>query len=292
MTKLEVLEPGLFTTIQDEGRPGFRKFGVPVSGAMDQKAYALANEIVGNEKGAAVLELTLKGGRFKFLSSGVIAITGAGMSAVRNGIPIPMHKPIEVKPGDVLKLGHAKRGCRTYLAIQGSIQLDQVMGSYSTYTQGAFGGLEGRMLQKGDILKWNGSSPKVMSREISKEEIPYYSTEVEVRVYEGLECDWLNEEARNEFLGTVFRVGQSSNRMGIRLEGNKLSPPSKEMISSPVIPGIIQLPPSGYPIILMNDGQTVGGYPRIAKVPDVELWRLGQLKPGDKVRFKLTRSDY
>lgn len=287
MCALKVLDPGLLTTIQDSGRFGFRKYGVPTSGAMDIKAYNISNWLVGNVSNEAVLEFTVKGGRYRFEADALIAITGALMGPKINDIEIPMNSSISVKSGDTLELGFSNRGCRAYLAIKGKLHIERIMNSYSTYTIGMFGGFKGRTLRKDDIIEWTKSEEEWGMRKISNEEIPYYSSKVTFNVMKGMEWDWLENSVQQEFLNSEFKVSSQSNRMGIRLQGVTLDTPGRDMISSPVIPGIIQLPPNGVPIILSQDGQTIGGYPRIAKVPDDELWRLGQLKPGDSVSFKL-----
>lgn len=287
MINLKVVHGGLFTTIQDYGRIGVSKFGIPKSGVMDVKAYELANWLVGNPTEYPALELTLQGGTYHFESDTIIAITGALMNPKLNGVEIQTNKSYRLKSGDMLHLGFAKRGCRTYLAIRGKLNIEKVMNSYSTYITGNFGGLEGRTLQKGDELSWTELPQIFKSNKISPEQIPYYSSKVTVRITKSLEWDLLDEEVKNNFLTSRFEISSQTNRMGIRLIGNPISTSKTQMISSAVIPGIIQLPPNGDPIILMVDGQTVGGYPRIAKVLDEDLWRLGQVKPGDKVGFEL-----
>lgn len=287
MTSIEVLNGGLFTTIQDFGRVGYRKYGIPVSGVMDIKSYELSNWLVGNPNGTPVLEFTLKGGRYLFHDNTVIAITGALMNPKINGSEIEMNCSLEIKEGDELDLGFAKRGCRAYLAIQGDPKISKVMDSYSTYITGKFGGFGGRTLKKGDILEWKYLSQETEQRKTPKEKIPYFSSKIIVRVIKGVEWDWFTQSFKDQFLDSKYIIGSSSNRMGIRMEGVSLNVPKREMTSSPVIPGIIQLPPNGNPIILMQDGQTIGGYPRIAKVVDEDLWRIGQLKPGDQLQFNL-----
>ena len=286
MNRLKVIDGGIFTTIQDYGRPGFRKYGVPVSGVMDVKSFDLANRLVGNQKGSPLLECTLRGGKYLFENRSLIALTGALMNPKINGEEVPQNCSLIVHPADELELGFASRGCRTYLALKGDIDLPKIMDSFSTYTLGKFGGVHGRELRAGDELEWHQQGEEFNPSEASKEEIPYFSTKVKVRIMKGPEWDLFSDEAQQEFLNSQYQVSSLSNRMGIRLEGNSLDSPERQMISSPVIPGIIQLPPNGNPIILMQDGQTIGGYPRIAKVLEEDLWRLGQVKAGDKVSFK------
>lgn len=287
MGSLKVLNAGLFTTIQDKGRIGFRKYGVPLSGPMDKKAYKLSNWLVGNAPGFPVLELTISGGSYQFDSDTCIAITGADMKPSVNDKPAPVNKTLLVKKGDILSFKSAGRGCRAYMAIRGILIANQTMNSYSTYTIGGFGGQDGRALQKGDILSWEEASGEDIIREVEKAEIPYFSSKVTVKVKTAPEWHWLSEDEQQNVLTKKFEVDSASNRMGVRLTAGKIDAPDRQMTSSPVMPGIIQLPKSGKPIILMVDGQTIGGYPRILKVLDSELWRLGQVKPGDTVSFEL-----
>lgn len=283
MNSLTVIDGGLFTTIQDSGREGYRKFGVPVSGGMDEKAYNLANKIVGNKKGSPVLECTLNGGKYRFNSRAIIAITGAKMSPTLNSDPIEINSLIEIHKDDILELGFAKRGCRTYVAIQGEWDIQKVMGSYSTYTQGVFGGFKGRTLKKGDVVKWVERDVAFNKISIS-DQIPYYSSKITVQFIPGPEWDSIETVEQERFLNTKFRVSSKSNRMGIRLETDEPIKSEKlDMKSSGVIPGIIQLPPGGNPIILMKDCQTVGGYPRLGKIVDSDLDRLAQVPPNGTV---------
>ena len=289
MGKIKVIEGGMFTTVQDLGRFGFRALGVPNSGAMDPRAMRWANKLVGNPVENPVIEMTLIGGKYQFANDAIIALTGADANVSINQKETHKNKSLELKPGDVLEVGMAKRGCRLYLAIRGRWCLKKVMDSYSTLTSAKLGGFEGRALQKGDVLEWEGVRGEFKEVEMPNSERTYFSSKLDVPVTRGPEWDWISPEIQQRFIETEFQVSRQSNRMGIRLEGNDLQIPARQMISSPVIPGIIQLPASGNPIILMNDGQTIGGYPRVAKVPDLLLWRLGQLRPGDVVRFTTER---
>jgi len=284
---LTVLDRGLFTTIQDKGRVGYRKFGIPVSGVMDEVSFLSANKLVGNPENTPVLECTLKGGKYRFESNTVITITGALMSPKINGSTVEMNTSIKVEQGDVLELGFAQKGCRAYVAIKGNWDIETVLGSYSTYTRASFGGFEGRALRKGDEIRWQDSESDFRAQSLPKGEIPYFSSKISVDFIPGPEWDWLNKKEQEIFLSSSFVVDSKSNRMGIRLSSDvQLSTEKQEMSSSGVIPGIIQLPPSGDPIILMNDAQTVGGYPRIGKVLDRYLDRLAQIPPNGIVRFK------
>lgn len=286
MGSLEVIDGGFLTTVQDEGRTGYRQFGVPVSGAMDDYAYRLANKLVGNTSNMPVLEMTLNGGGYRFKTNAIIAVTGAEMNPQLNGEKFAMNAPCHINPGDVLTFDFCEKGCRSYLAIRGKLDVQEVMGSCSTFLTAKFGGFEGRALQEGDVLKWNEPEESFTHHEVPKERIPYYSSKVELRILEGPEWDWLSESQKTHFLNTLFDVNPDSNRMGVRLKGDNIQPKKGQMVSGPVLPGIIQLPENGRPIIIMKDGQAVGGYPRIAKVADADLWRAGQLWSGMQLSFR------
>lgn len=287
MGKLVVIDGGLFTTVQDAGRFGFRKYGVPISGVMDNSAFELVNSLVGNAPETPVLEMTLKGGKYRFESDSVIALTGANMNPTVNGISVELNSSLEIKSGDILEFEYARRGCRCYLGVRGIWEIEKILGSYSTYTEGKFGGIEGRTLQKGDQLHWKEIQADFQSYTLSQEEIPYYSSKLTVEFIPGPEWNWLSKKEQDKFLCTEFKISSESNRMGTRLNSDfQIEGKKREMVSSGVIPGIIQLPPNGSPIILMKDGQTVGGYPRIGKVLDIHLNRLAQVQPNGTIRFK------
>lgn len=287
MGKLTVLDGGLFTTIQDKGRSGYRKYGVPSSGVMDISAYKKANFLAGNSKNAPVLECTLKGGKYQFNTDATIAITGALMNPGINDNEIGMNTSVKVRAGETLELGFAKKGCRAYVAIRGSWDIDKVMGSCSTFTLGKFGGLNGTPLKKGDQISWQEIPESLEPRTLQNDGIPYYSSKITIEFIPGPEWDQLNDQEKDKFLNSSFRVSSKSNRMGIRLESEKpIVMNQVDMKSSGVIPGIIQIPPNGLPIILMKDGQTVGGYPRIGKILDIHLNRIAQVPINGTIKFK------
>lgn len=256
---------------------------------MDEQAMADVNRIVGNPINSPVIECTFEGGKYEFNSDAVIAITGADTEVTINGKEVPRYKSLTVLEGDLLSIGHPKRGIRNYLTIQGSWKAPKVMDSYSTYVLGVFGGFDGRTLAAGDILKWNELDEAVPS--ISPDiQIPYFSSKLSLHVYPGPEWEMLNDRQKTELLNAEFTVDSTSNRMAIRFSGSSVAHSFEDMKSSAVAPGIIQLPPSGLPILLMKDAQTIGGYPRILYVAEYHLWRAGQLAPGDTVRFDLQNS--
>ena len=311
---IEVLKPGLLTTLQDAGRYGYQRHGVLASGAMDPFALRVANLLVGNRETEAALEITLQGPVLRFEKETLVAVCGASLSPHLDGEPVPEWQAIWVNAGGVLEFGRAAAGCRAYLAVAGGFDVPLVMGSKSTFLRGKLGGFEGRALKAGDILPIGGAltykdvvihdeddaadfqntseirSGKAFSncgQYVSWELFPEYAENPTVRVLRGNQFDAFSAEAQERFFAEPFLVTPQSDRMGYRLQGPELSLSEPlEMISEAVTMGTIQVPPDGNPIVLMADRQTTGGYPKIAQVATVDLPVMAQLKPGDRVRFQ------
>jgi antagonist of KipI len=275
--EVTIFRPGMLTTVQDLGRHGHRDLGVTSGGAMDAFALRLANLLVGNDVNAAGLEMTLTGAELEFSADTLVAVAGADMGALT---PLRPHR---VKAGQRLKFGRAKRGCRTYLAIAGGLQIKPVLGGCGTDLRSGFGGHAGRALRAGDVLKVDDVKRDLIGAWfVDQRMLPNYSATPAIRVVVGAEAA--------EFSGGIcrheFAVSGKSDRMGIRLEGARYARNSaRQLVSSAVAPGTIQVPPDGEPIVLMTDAQTIGGYPRIAHVIAADLPLLAQLQPGDKLRF-------
>lgn len=286
----EVLEPGMLTVVEDGGRWGFSRFGVPPSGAADPFSFRAANLLVGNREGEACLEITLMGLSLKVLGEGVIAITGGDFSPMLNGEALEMWRSHLVIGGDILTFKRVRSGCRAYLAAWGGISVPEVMGSKSTYLSGKFGGLEGRALKRGDRLRVRNSSPPLsrLGIRFPGDWIPSFGKEITVRVIPGPEDDHFTEMGLQTFSSSLYKVTPHSDRMGIRLEGPKIErrPDVEEsIISEGLLPGAIQVPGDGRPIIILTDLVT-GGYTKIATVISTDLPMVAQLKPGDKVGFR------
>jgi biotin-dependent carboxylase-like uncharacterized protein len=284
MSFCRVLQPGALTTVQDKGRFGFQKFGMGTSGVMDREAYAAANWLVGNENGnAAVLEMTLVGAALEFLSGGLVAVTGANMSPLLNGEPAPIYQAFRVKNGDVLKLGMAVNGCRAYLAFAGGIDVPVVMNSRSTNLKCALGGFEGRALKVGDELSCLPSK----FNEARKLPVPEYQREFTVRFVPGPQADMFSEECMKAFCAAEYQVSAQSDRMGARMDGEKLTAINgTDIVSDGIAFGSIQVSNSGQPIVLLADRQTTGGYAKIGTVISRDLPLLAQATPGAKVHFE------
>ncbi|MED1782294.1 biotin-dependent carboxyltransferase family protein [Brevibacillus fortis] len=301
---IEVVSPGLCTTVQDMGRYGYQQHGVNVGGAMDTPAVQIANMLVGNQRDAAVLELTIKGPTLLFQKDMLIAICGGDFSPTINKKLVKSNRAVWVRRGTILQFSHAKQGCRAYLSVAGGWDVPIVMGSRSTNLRAGFGGLAGRMLQAGDRLGHNPQSSfslylaKQLEQKARDHAFSYtdwfipssyfaHSQERGVRVIRGDQFDDFTAESRQSFFEQAFQVSPQSDRMGYRLKGPTLALTSSlELISSAVTTGTIQVPPDGQPIILMADRQTIGGYPKIGYVATVDLPIIAQLRPGETIRFQ------
>lgn len=287
---MQVLSPGLLTTVQDAGRFGYRAVGVGVAGALDAYSREVANRLVGNVPGAAVLEITLHGPRLRFRHASRIALCGAAIDARIGEIELPGWRPIDLPADTELQLGSCRNGCRAYLAIAGGFKVPLVLGSRSTDLRGGFGGIEGRALRAGDALPLADAAisdvknVKIAPWWIDPAPDLDFADTVTVRVLPGRYAP----VSADAWTTIAYRVAAASNRQGLRLEGPALRvADARERISEPVAPGTVQLPPDGQPIVLLADAQTVGGYPRIGHVIVADLPRLAQLRPGDKLRFEL-----
>ncbi|MFD1385620.1 biotin-dependent carboxyltransferase family protein [Oceanobacillus oncorhynchi subsp. oncorhynchi] len=285
---LEVMKPGLSTSIQDTGRVGYQKYGIPTAGAMDTFAHRIANLLVGNPEEAATLEIMLMGPRLKFLQDAVIAVGGADLSAAVDGEPVCPWKSFRVYAGQMLSFGKPIHGTYAYLAVSGGFYAETVMGSKSTYAQANLGGVEGRILQKGDRLSAEDRKPKSVraGRYLKKTDIPNYEQHRPIRVIAGPDITAFSDATYQQFFQESYRITEQSNRMGYRLEGKALSHVDKaDILSDAVLPGTIQVPANGQPIVLLADRQTTGGYARIATVITADIPQLVQKKIGTEVRF-------
>jgi len=282
-----VIKPGMLTTIQDQGRIGYRAYGMPVSGVMDRYAATMANILAGNDPGAAVLEMTLLGGAFHLPNEAYLAVCGADMEGTLNGRKIKNWSAFYVPANSELVFDYAGKGCRTYLAFYGGISAPPVLGSRSTYTRAAIGGLEGRALQVDDVIEiGNGDAMPFAMRELSHHYLPKYTNEIRVRVILGPQDDMFTEEGRQTLFRGSFAVSPRNDRMGILLEGPTIQHVTgPDIISDALCAGAIQVPGDGHPIIMMADCQTTGGYAKIGFVIGPDLSKLAQAKAGDTITF-------
>ncbi|WP_282775868.1 biotin-dependent carboxyltransferase family protein [Phaeodactylibacter xiamenensis] len=287
MLKVEIISTGLFDTLQDEGRPGYQSQGVPLGGAMDRQSAALANQLVGNPLGTPVVESTLLGSKLYFHGPAQIALTGALARSTLNGHPMPRYTTVNVSPEAILNIGSMQQGCRTYLAIRGDWQVQKWLGSCSPPPYQSEVLTPDSQLQPGQLLKIQ-NAPNIEIRQFPPQDQPIFPKNGEVRVFPGPEWGAFSDSARAQFLDQPFTLSKDSNRMGLRLK--EQLPETGHLpglLSSAVLPGTVQVPPSGQPIILMADAQTTGGYLRIAQVATNDLPILAQCRPGDQVQFRL-----
>ena len=288
---LEIITPGIMTTVQDIGRNGYGRFGVAPSGALDPFSLRIANLLVGNREDKACLETMLLGPGIRFLTQVVIAVTGGDLQPKRNKQPIEMWRSQVFKKDDVLSFGSAVCGFRAYIAVAGGIGEPRVMGSRSTNLPSGFGGHEGRTLKKDDILGCDQPRGTMIQPGsfFNPEWIPQYSDKWKIRVVLGPQDDHFPDDSRAAFSEGTYTMSQNSDRTGIRLEGPGIRcKPDIEasIISEGVIAGSIQIPGDGKPIIILGETVT-GGYRKIATVISADLPLLGQIKPGDGIQFEV-----
>lgn len=311
---IEVLSPGLLTTVQDLGREGFGPMGVSPSGAADPIALRIGNQLVGNPEGAAGLEMTLLGGVFQFQGACVATLTGSDFGANLDGTPLLTCTSFAVKAGQTLKLGPTRSGARCYLCVQGGIAVKPFLGSASTHLLSGLGGHEGRALHRGDVLRIGdtaearqertgkkggpaeSASGADRTRKVAAKVLERLAPRKILRVTPGRQSDWFPKAFQKVFYGSAYRVTEEANRMGLRLDGPALLEGAHgdasgkthgEMISEGVSLGAVQIAAGGLPIILFVEQQTTGGYAKIANVISADLPSLGQLRPRDEIRFEL-----
>ncbi|WP_144632364.1 biotin-dependent carboxyltransferase family protein [Bordetella genomosp. 13] len=299
---LTVLKPGLLSSFQDDGRTGWQHLGIPVAGAMDERAHRLANLLAGNSTDHATLEITLVGPTLRFDAPACLAIGGADLGAALNGIPIPPLRPMLARAGDVLTFSSRprhERGVRAYLAVHGGYAIDPVMDSESTYLRSGFGGWQGRALAKDDriglrvVLQGDDAAQDSLAETLDDLRIYLPAPLVHMprealRVLPGAHWDAFDEASRQRLVQEVFQISPQSDRMGYRLSGPHLAlAKPREMLSEAASFGTIQVPAGGQPIILMADRQTTGGYPKIAQVASADLPLLAQYAPGQALRFAM-----
>ncbi|WP_027712721.1 5-oxoprolinase subunit PxpC [Dickeya chrysanthemi] len=279
---LKIIRAGLQTTVQDLGRPGWRRLGISQCGALDSPALKLANLLVGNDENAAALEITLGQLVVTFTTPCWIALSGADCHAALDGKTLWTGWCFAVQRGQTLRLRSPRNGMRSYLAVSGGIAVPDVLGSRSTDLTAGIGGLAGRPLAEGDELPL-GVPRRLPSRSVGVKQLLFSNR---IRVLPGPEYQEFSEEARDDFWRTGWHLSPQSNRMGYRLLGPALKrEKQREMMSHGLLPGVIQVPHNGKPIVLMADAQTTGGYPRIGCVIDADLYNMAQLRLGEPVHF-------
>ena len=281
---IEVLRAGLCDLVMDGGRYGYTHLGVPTGGAADALALRWANRLVGNADGAAGLEITLKGPLLAFPHGGAVALAGAPFAASRSsGDAATWYETLIIAPDEQLDIGAASAGCRCLLAVQGGIQVPEVMRSRSTFLPDGFGRLDGRALKTGDRVALGAASVPLRVLRIQP---PFTNETTALHVVPGPQAAHFTDSGLAAFFNSTYRVDSASDRRGVRLHGAPVAVAEQDSIATQaVLPDAIQVPPDGQPIILGWDGPVTGGYPVIAGLVSADLARLAQLKPGDAVRF-------
>jgi KipI family sensor histidine kinase inhibitor len=290
---IEVADGGLLTTVQDLGRVGYQRYGVPVAGAADGLALRAANRLVGNEPGAAGLECAVSGPSLVAREPMVAAVTGADLGAFversdLGRVAVPPWSSFFLRPGNVLRFEGRRSGARAYVAFAGGLDVPEVLGSRSTYLTAGFGGLEGRRLRAGDRLGLlPARNAAVPGRKWPREGREEPTSETTIRLVLGPQDDYFTERGLATLSSAIYTVASASDRMGLRFEGPSLEHRETEFVSDGIMQGGIQVPPNGLPILMLADRATMGGYPKIATAALVDLSRLAQLLPGDRVRFRV-----
>ncbi|MFD1675843.1 biotin-dependent carboxyltransferase family protein [Alicyclobacillus fodiniaquatilis] len=294
---LRVLDGGLHTTLQDVGRFGYRWYGVTPGGAMDGQTLAVANLLVGNPPGVGALECSFAGPSLFFPQSTWIGLCGGRFDIRVDGQAVPVNKPLWLESGATLQIGTALAGARLYLAVQGGFRIQETLGSQSTLTRFQLGGVDGRTLTAGDILpiRRQNAPPLQGLAQLGErvwaprwrvaDETGSKTGVITIRALIGEQYHLFAPDVQRAFFEQAFRIDVKSDRMGLRLAGETVTPPTMDMRSEPVVFGSVQVPASGQPIILMADCQTTGGYPKIATVIGADLPKLAQARPHDVVRF-------
>lgn len=283
---IEVIKPGQQTLVQDFGRFGLAHYGITQGGPVDDYAYSWANHLLGNTVNMPTLEITLGQAEFLIHSTCEMAIAGGDLGARLDGIPLDNWSTFKALKGQRLTFGLPKNGLRSYLAITGGFLVSPQLGSAATVTRDQLGGLaDGYPLSLGDVLKFTPHVPRARSVQMTFRYKPDYNLPIELRLIEGYQVSDFSRDSINALYELEFDVSQLVSRMGYRLSGNQIAVPDKEYLSEGIALGSVQVPPNGEPIILLNDRQTIGGYPKIGCVARIDLPRLAQAKPGQKVRF-------
>lgn len=288
---VRILDGGPLTTVQDLGRTGHLRYGIPPSGPVDRESFLLANRLVGNDGTAAGLECTYMGPRFQVDRPCAIAVTGAAAPVTVNGEPAPRWTTIVLRAGDTVRVGAPRAGVLSYIAFSGGLDVPVVLGSRSTYGRGRLGGLEGRALRQGDILNVLGGPPPV-ARALATPPSVGGEEETIVRVVLGPQADRFTDEGIRTFLGSAYEMTQQSDRMGARLRGPRITHTrGHDIVSDGIALGSIQVPGDGQPIVLLVDRQSTGGYTKVATVCSFDIGRIGQVKPGRSLRFRAVTVD-
>ncbi len=286
VSSIEVIKPGQQTLIQDFGRYGLAHFGIAQGGPVDDYSYCWANHLISNRPNTPTLEITLGQVELRINNTCQLAIAGGDLGARLDGEAIPNWSSFVARSGQTLTFSLAKNGLRSYLAIKGGFNVTEQLGSCATVMRDGLGGLsEGHPLTEGDVLQFHPHPISQKPVQMTFRYKPDYNLPLTLRVIEGYQINDFDQDEVARFYQQEFEVSQLIDRMGYRLTGGQVTPPDREYLSEGIALGSIQVPPNGEPIVLLNDRQTIGGYPKFGCVARIDLPRLAQSKPGQKVKF-------
>ncbi|ABM05232.1 urea amidolyase related protein [Psychromonas ingrahamii 37] len=294
MSKLKVIQPGMLSLIQDVGRFGVAQLGLSQGGPIDLHAYCWANHLLANSMHCPVLEITLGQASFTAQEDTMVALTGANMMATLDGVAHKNWCSFQIKKGQTLKLGFAQTGLRAYLAIAGGFAAQKIFGSSATVMRNKLGGLakdddslaRGNKIAAGQLLTAASiNQHRTVCRSVPKHFIPDYADTIEIGVLPSYQVERFPQLQRDRFFQSSFAVSPQSDRMGVRLTGAAIKCDTAGIISEGIALGAIQIPPDGQPIILLNDRQTLGGYPKIGCVSRLDLPKIAQARAGSVIRF-------
>lgn len=286
MSGLEVTKPGVLSTLQDWGRYGQRENGLSSGGPMDEHAFLWTNLLLDNPPETCAIEITIGLAAFESQVNSTIAVCGADMGLKINNKPAACWSTHSIRAGDKLQFGSAKRGLRTYLGIAGGFQTEKIFGSNSTVVREHLGGLDGKALAANDFIRAQRTKPPGYQRRVPYQFIPTHGEITTLRYIAGYQNALFEESQRNKFTNSVFTVSQRLDRMGCQVLGEKIHYQGSGIISEGIALGSIQIPPDGQPIILLKDSGTIGGYPKLGCIARMDLNKLAQCRPGDKISFK------
>lgn len=278
---LRVMDPGVLSLLQDAGRFGHHAIGLTTGGPLDGEAFYWANRLCGNEPGATAMEVAQGGLRMECLGGTTISVTGASIPLRVNGQIKALWRSHRLRLGDMVELGHANKGMRTYFSVSGGFRTEEFFGSTATVVRESIGG----PLQVGQELFCGSANDEQWA--LPMESVPRYSDSVTLRLIPGYQFKQYSGAGHETLLGGSFKVSNRSDRMGCLLEGSLVESPEEEILSEGICLGAVQVPPDGQPIVLLNDRQTIGGYPKLGSVLSLDLWKLAQCRPGAQARFEL-----
>ena len=283
---LEILNPQLFTLVQDKGRFSYSSIGVTSSGVMDEYAYLILNKLLDNPQNTNVLEISFSNNSFKVDKDTLIAVTGAYCEFFINDIALDTWQKHTVKVGDILKVGKIKSGTKVYLGVKNGFDIKKEFGSNSTTIKENLGGLNGDKLKKGDVLEYKEFLNTHMPiKRLHSKYLPKYEDKLTLRVILSYQDDFFKQEEKDKFFSSAYTITNEFNRMGCKLQGEAIRCDIDGIISEGISFGAIQIPKDGQPIILLKDRQTIGGYPKIGSVLNIDCFKLSQCKPNTKINF-------